>query len=271
MDYVLFADEADQDQGDLEKFFVFGGAFVPAPAISRISKEIEELRNEFGLDTADQLKFHTRSRPGKLSREDHTELKRRVFAIAAANKVSFSGYTILHAIAKNQPPNTLIEWGANILLAKFNQYLNENQANGWAQFDRINTGDPYSYLRRKFSARVPVDGQDVYLDKICGYSFTCDGASHLSSVTDILVGGFRYIINEPTRDKVGRTLLAQMSPLFWSATAKDGKRIIRDRGFVLRPRSSRKYDKDYQELRDRLKKWSREARLAENDALFSTS
>lgn len=258
MEYLLFADEANPEQTDPAKFFIYGGVFVPIERTERIHCAIENLRAAYGFESLDQLKFQTRSKPKKISVDQHTEMKAAIYEIAAANNVEFCGYAILHAITAKKDHATLVEWGANILLAKYNQFLSEKDSKGWANFDRINTAKPYKYLQDKFANRVEVDGTPVTLENIVGYSFTCDGASHLSTLADVLVGGFRYIINEPTRDVAGKHIVRSLGPLFWGQV-KDGVNFIGDRGLVLRPTEVKaaKYQADYEETRSRLTAWSK--------------
>ncbi len=258
MEYLLFADEANPEQTDPAKFFIYGGVFVPIEKTGHIHRAIEELRIAYDFESLDQLKFQTRSKPKHISIDQHTEMKAAVYKIAAANNVKFCGYAILHAIAAKKNHATLVEWGANILLAKYNQFLSEGGSKGWANFDRINTAKPYKYLQDKFANRVEIDGIPVTLENIVGYSFTCDGASHLSTLADILIGGFRYILNEPTRDVAGKRIVSSLGPLFWGQM-KDGVNFIGDRGLVLRPTGVKvaKYLADYEETRSRLTAWSK--------------
>lgn len=260
MDYILFADEGNPEQTDPNKFFIYGGVFFPTTSIVNINAEIEALRNQFGLEVAEPLKFASKEKPKTLGIAEHTEMKGRVYEIATRNGVEFSGYAILHAIASTKDNQTLIEYGANILLAKFNQFLGERAAKGWANFDRLNTATPYRYLQTKFENRVARDGSPVTLENILGYSFTCDGASHLSSVADIIVGGFRYVINEPNRDIAGRSIMRSIAPLMWHRVDERGVRQVYTRGLVLRPREvkSSAYQADYEEIKTRLMQWANE-------------
>lgn len=257
MRFTLFADEANPEQTDPTRFFVYGGIFVENEQIANLHQTIEELSRRYGLETSDQIKFNSRTRPKSLTVGKHSELKTEVMAAAAKHKVVFCGYAVLHAVAGNQSNQTLLERGANIILAKYNQFLAEKGSKGWAVFDRVNTEAPYQYLREKFERRNRVQGENVRLENIMGYSFTCDGASHLSSLADVVIGGFRYVVNEPKRDIAGKAIVKGLNPLW--GHVRDGKGInIKDRGLVLRPKDIRKaeYLADYQEIRDRVIAWA---------------
>jgi hypothetical protein len=257
---MFFADEANPEQTDPNRFFIYGAVFVPVEKISSIHVEIEKLRQRYTLGIHDQLKFNTRSKPKQMTAVQHTEMKSEVYKIALENDVKFCGYAILHAIAKNKEHKELVEWGANIILAKFNQFLGESGATGWANFDRINTDTPYVFLQEKFSYRLRDDGAPVQLENILGYSFTCDNASHIASLADVLIGGFRYIINEPEKDIAGRAIVSSLGPLFWGKIGTGGVNFIGDRGLVLRPKDVKAvaYQADYAEIRSRLTAWSKQ-------------
>ena len=212
-----------------------------------------------GLSVQDQLKFNSRSKPKNLTTEQHSSAKTQVYHIAAKFGVRFIGYAILHAIARKQTHSTLVEYGANILLAKFNQFLGENDSMGWANFDRLNTEKPFAYLQAKFENRHSTEGTHIRLERVLGYSFTCDGASHHSSLADVIIGGFRYVMNEPERDLAGRAIIQAIGPIFWGKESADGITHIGERGLVLRPKSiaAPSYQADYAEVRARLTDWSK--------------
>jgi hypothetical protein len=259
MDFILFADEANPEQTDPNKFFIYGGVIIPVSAIASIHQEVEAVRVALGLTVQDQLKFNSRSKPKVISSDQHTWAKAAVYEIAEKHGVKFIGYAILHSIAKNKDHSTLVEFGANILLAKFNQFLGEVGGLGWANFDRLNTEKPYAYLQAKFENRYASDAGHIRLERILGYSFTCDGASHHSSVADILIGGFRYVMNEPERDVAGRAIVQALGPVFWGKQNSDGVNFIGERGLVLRPKNLAvpAYQADYAEVRARLTDWSK--------------
>lgn len=261
MDYILFADEANPEQTDPNKSFIYGGVFVPVSRMMEIHERVDKLRASYGLQPKDQIKFNTRTKPNSITTTQHTEIKSEIYSIAADCGVKFCGYAILHAIAENKDHTTLVEYGANILLAKFNQFLSENTATGWAMFDRINTQTPYEYLKSKFESRLNPKEQNP-LEKILGYSFTSDSASNVASLADVLIGGFRYIINEPERSIAGRSIMKSLDPVFWARLGSDGNRYIANRGIVLRPKEQKSvaYQADYAEVVGRIVEWLKSTR-----------
>lgn len=257
MDYVMFADEANPEQSDPTKFFIFGAAWVPSSKIPEAHEKTEDLLKSYGVPPGEKIKFNRSSKPDCLTHDEHRAIKQRIMEIAAECETKFCGYAILHAISHEKDGATLAQWGADALVAKFNEFLSEKSATGWVQFDRMDGGDPFAYLRRKFSSRVATDEGNVRLDRILGYSFTCDRASHISSITDVLVGGFRFIINEPDKDIAGKAIFRLLRPIMWSRL--EGTRIVyREYGLLLRPKTVKvpSYAADYEEVRDRLKGWA---------------
>jgi len=88
------------------------------------------------------------------------------------------------------------------------------------------------------------------LERIMGFASTTDGASHLASIADILVGSWRYCVNEPEMDIAGKAMFPKLMDLMWKRTF-NGKLYVRDFGIVLRPQEVQveKYKKEYDSLR----------------------
>jgi hypothetical protein len=83
-----------------------------------------------------------------------------------------------------------------------------------------------------------------------------NNASHISSVVDIAIGGFRYCVN--TAGGKGRTTVAgeifpTLARLMW-ANEVSGRRYIGGFGYLERPRLVRvaRYADQYRELREAL-------------------
>jgi hypothetical protein len=91
---------------------------------------------------------------------------------------------------------------------------------GIAKLDRMGKNS-FTYAKNKFQTGLIFPGRDISikrrLDRITSIGFTCDGASHLSSMADILLGSFRYCVNDAEKDKAGRVMLPKLVPLMWTA------------------------------------------------------
>jgi hypothetical protein len=77
--------------------------------------------------------------------------------------------------------------------------------------------------------------------------------SHLASVCDILVGSWRYCVNEPEMDLAGKAMFPKLMDVMWKRKI-GGKLYVKDFGLILRPLDVQKeeYKKEYEALRKRL-------------------
>jgi hypothetical protein len=254
--YLMVGDEADAEQSRGQKFFVYGAIFVSHDSSKPLSDGVEAIRLAAKFEPTDSLKFADKTRPEKISKETFREVKGRVMDLARQHGVVFCAYAMLHAIAANQGHKNMVLWGANTLLGKFNEFLGTDQDTfGLVLFDRIPIDHPYPYLREKFQIGMtfPGDRPPNRLERIIGLGSTTDGASHLASVADILVGSWRYCVNESEMDVAGKAMFPKLMDLMWKRTS-DGKLYVNDFGFVLRPQEVQvdKYKKEYKDLRARL-------------------
>ena len=210
--FLMLADEADAEQGKGQRFFVYGAVFVQADNIKVLSDTVETIRKQAGLKPTDSFKFADKSRPENVTKEAFREAKSKVLDLAAKYGTVFCAYAILHELAGNQTHKDLVLFGANTLLGKFNEYLGMyKETFGMVLFDRIPVEHPYRYLQQKFQVGLTFpDGKTRRLERIMGLASTCDGASHLASIADILVGSFRYCVNEPDKDIAGRAMFPKL-------------------------------------------------------------
>jgi hypothetical protein len=133
----------------------------------------------------------------------------------------------------------MVRFGVNTLLVKFNQFLGQGKDVGIAVMDRIPVKDQFKYLKDKFQLGVEFpDGGTQRLENIVGYATTCDGASHLASMADILLGSFRHCVNEPTKDIANAAIFPTLAQVMWHRN-EGGKRKFLDYGLTLRPETIR--------------------------------
>jgi hypothetical protein len=182
-------------------------------------------------------------------------LKAKVIELAIQHGVVFCAYAILHALASNQAHRELVAFGANTLLGKFNEFLSTDKDTvGFVMFDKIPIPHHHTYLREKFQVGLTFpDGNMKRLEKVVGLATIADGQSHLASLCDILVGSWRYCVNEPEMDVACKAMFPKLMDLMWKRKL-NGKLYVRDYGFVLRPMEVHKpaYKKEYEDLRGRL-------------------
>ncbi len=257
--FLMYADEADQD-GQRE-FLVYAAVFFPSDRVLEVCKGISELRLKYGFTASDPLKFSTGTKPESVSREDHTSIKSDVLKLAAKLGCKTCCYVIPHAIARGQPHENRLKYGVNTLLIKFDQFLRESgNLPGTATFDRTEDYPQAAHLREISESGVNLEnGSKRNLEYVVSLGTTQNGMSHLNSVTDIVVGSFRWVINEPDKDKVGAKLLAQLSNLLWGAINDKGELVVQERGLVIRPKviRSQKYKADIDAFIERLKRYQK--------------
>lgn len=253
--FLMFADEADREQDRGQMYFVYGAIFVDSEQAHSLHRAIQAVRDEFGYEPSDSLKFADNTRPEGITRADHREVKARVIQLAIEHNVAFCAYAMLHELARNRSHEELVQWGANTLLGKFNEYCSHTVGgHGVAFFDRMPIAHEHRYLREKFTVGLTFpNGRTRRLDRIIALASTCDNASHLSSVTDIVLGSFRYCVNEPERDIAGRAMFPSLVELMWKRRRRESY-IVLDYGLVLRPTEVQAvvHQEQYTQLIDRL-------------------
>ncbi len=255
--YYLFADETNttpkSDKG--VKFFVYGGLIVPADKISLIDNEIRQLRHEAGYLKTDSLKFSANSRPKTLSDEEFAVIKQKLIGLCIKHECKLLLYVVHHEIAKSTGINKTIKWGADHIISKFHNFLETKQADGIVIIDRLSNTAEYQLLIEKFTIGLTYPDKVVSLDRIKLFASSCDNASHLSSLSDVLLGAFRYCINNPATSQASKTMMQNLVMLIWSV--KNGSDIDPfERGLTFRPLPDTvtipKYKKDYDQLVEHL-------------------
>lgn len=233
--YVLLTDETNLEASESVRFFTYGGLIVPMEKIPALHARIEEIRKAAGYGPSDRLKFETKARPKGVTIEAATSAKREVVAAAIESGCLFIAYVVLHAIAKNQGIEKTIQFGANSVIAKFNTYLGEQKSHGIVAMDRLPKGTEFDYLSEKFTKGLSLPKGDAKaLDRIMMFSSTCINASHTSSVMDIVLGSWRYCINQPNNADAAKNMMVELVKLIWHI--KQGEDILaHELGLLFRP------------------------------------
>lgn len=256
----LFLDETNNSPSE-GKFFICGGLAMEGEQMRQIHDMMEGVRTEYGFARADQFKFQTASRPKSMEVQKWTEAKRTALERAADIGVDLFFYAIHHGIAAGQASKTA-EYGLNAVIAKFDMsYLAEHGDVGVVCIDRVDPKFGFGYLRDRFQQPLTLpDGRSPRLKRVIHYSMSCDGASHISSLVDLAIGGMRYCVNAATgkgRDAVAEQLLPSLATLLWSKEV-NGEHYARDRGFLLYPKEVRAevYKEEYAQLVSTLTKYA---------------
>lgn len=237
MTYILFTDETNNQPAKNAKFFIYGGVFFPVERLADLHDRIEGIREEYGYERGDNLKFDTRSRPKYVTANQHTEAKREVLEVCAELEVRFVAYVILHEITGERSVAERVSWGANTVLGAFSRFLGQEDDNGIVVADRLPFPGDFKYLKEKFQVGLEMPGYGVRrLDtRIHLFTTTCHGTSHATSAIDIVLGAFRYCVNERDRDIAPRKIFPLVASMMWHRRVGD-EVYVRDYGLLLRPR-----------------------------------
>lgn len=232
---ILLTDESNRDPGHASRFFIYGGLVLRSEALSVIHTEVSSIRQAAGYGPSDQLKFETRARPARVPIEVATDAKRKIIALAQETDCKFIVHVILHDIIANQDRDQQICWAADYVISRFNRYLEEKGEDGICVVDRFPSNAEFGYLADKFSHGLTLGAaRTVPLDRIKLFASTCLGASHANSVMDIVLGAFRYCINNPKNPDAAREMFGSVVQMMWGRRI-GGTTNVRDRGLILRP------------------------------------
>jgi hypothetical protein len=240
--YLLLTDESNLRQTERVKFFTYGGLIIHSSNLPALHEAIKSIREEHKYRPTDKLKFDSNSRPEHISTDEFAIIKRKVITECIRCDCKFIAYVVLHNIARNAPIEQTIQWGADHVIGKFNFFLQCNNSHGMVAIDRLPNGVEFDYLSRKFTAGLTFQGEDpVILNKIVLFSSTCINASHANSAMDIVLGSWRYCINQPFNLQAAKTMMGDLAKLLWCE--RDGEYLYAfEKGLIFRPQNIRQDD-----------------------------
>lgn len=213
---LLYCDETNLEARD-NTFFIYGGITIPADQSHSLHETIEEIRRNRRVPSNYCLKFNPG--PENLQHEEFKTMKQEVIEATIAHGGRFLVSMILHNIATS--PEDARRNEINRVLFNFNGILNQNRDHGLVLIDRFTDRQIDEHLRTKFS--VGVTGlpysREIRLHRIIGFHYSAIGQSHFGSITDVILGSFRFAINAHCtgRDQLlptARRLLEILAPLF---------------------------------------------------------
>lgn len=258
---MLFTDETNKEHAPNAKFFIYGGVFFPAEKLAELHALVEKTRFNNSFQDGDSFKFDTRSRPNHVTREKYTAAKRDILNGCHQLGVRFIACLVLHEIAPNRSVQELVSWGANGVIAAFDHFLEEEGATGICTVDRLPFKQGYQYLEDKFQHGLTFPGgRSRRLERIHLFASTCQGASHANSAIDIILGAFRYCVNERSRTPATYAMFPVVASMMWHKRVGDTI-YIRDYGLLLRPKQVKVpvYQQQYDELTSHLTELLKEA------------
>jgi hypothetical protein len=249
---ILLTDETNRQPSRDIKFFVYGGLILTTETLSTLHANIDTIRSAFGYQPDDELKFDTRARPPHVTIDAATEAKRRVIDLAKRSNCKFIVHVILHDIIANQDADQQLQWAADYVIGRFNKYLTLIGDDGICIVDNLPNRCEFRYLSKKFAHGLTLDtGVHVPLDRIKLFASTCLGASHANSVMDIVLGAFRYCINNPRNPDAAREMFGSVAGMIWGDKV-DEHVVVRGRGLILRPKIAdirhEPYRREYDDL-----------------------
>lgn len=257
--YVLGADETNRVPTQNIKFFVYGGLILPVESLVTLHERIEEIRRNAGYQALDVLKFDTNARPSQVTVTAAKEAKKQVVEACNDLGAKLIVYVILHEIMKNQQPDQHLFWAADYVIGRFNTYLQENDDHGICMVDNLPVNGQWAYYTRKFSIGLELPKGAVRLDRIKLFGASAVGAGHLNVAVDIVLGGFRYCVNESAKEQVAVEIMRGIVPMLWCKDTENGP-DARGRGLILRPKlediKDLAYRKEYEDLLSRLRQYA---------------
>jgi hypothetical protein len=151
-------------------------------------------------------------------------------------------------LARAKSQDELIKFGANEVIAAFNLWLLKRSEYGIVIVDRLASVSEYRYLVNKFCTGLDLQtGESMRLERVKLFASSCINASHASSAMDIMLGAFRYCINQPRNLPAARKMMSQVIRLIWHR--REGDEIVAN-GLIFRPKNIRsaKYQNEYEAL-----------------------
>jgi hypothetical protein len=245
---IMCCDETNAAPSKNIEFFVYGGLVVDAAQIGPLSEDISHIRKvtNFGLD--DSLKFRTSSRPANMDQADWTNAKAQTITACRDRGVTLIAYVIHHRIVRGATQE-MTSWQLNTCSEEFNKRLIADDDHGMVIIDRIADHKEYKVLGRIFRTGGSTPwGKQREFNRIVSYSSTSDGASHLASAVDVVLGSFARCVNHIDDVTLRyRELFQSIEPLFTNAPA--GSRtsnawpgLILSPAVVKAPSYAKKYD-----------------------------
>lgn len=250
--YVLLTDETNQQPSERARFFIYGGVFFPAAAMPDLHDLVDTARREAGYQRADEFKFDTKSRPDQVDRRDHKNAKRQVLEGSAELDVRFIAYLVLHDIARNQGLEKTVRFGVNTLLSQFQKFLSHENETGICLVDRLPYRRGHQSLGEIYQQGLQMPSRHYVLDRVLMLGETSQQESFLGSVVDIVLGSFRYCVNDSKNGRATRTMLPVVARMMWNRRRADTA-YLREYGLLFRPKnvSVQAYQQEYDDLTQR--------------------
>ncbi len=251
--YLLLSDETNLEPSSTRLFFIYGGLAISQDKVSLLHERIDSIRQEAGYNQGELLKFDTNSRPKQVTREGAREAKRRVVQACLDFECTFFAYVVHHKIVKGNRDRQL-EFAISTLVKTFDDFLIEKGDTGLMLVDTLPGRSRNEMFAERFHHGLKYPRGYYPVPRIQLYGTSIQSASHLSSAVDIVLGTFRYCVNNPEHT-VATKMIVDIVRLMWGwwSNGKSRKWHVMEHGLVIRPKTpSAIYSDDYDDLRMRL-------------------
>lgn len=254
--YWLHTDETNTDLNQGE-FFIYGGLIATPDQMVESDRLVRGVREKYGFKLDDSFKFHTRSRPRHVELADWSEAKAEAISGAREIGLIMMLYVVSHKIAKNNDIETKTSWAMNALFSHYGlRFLSHHGTVGAVCIDRLPESYSYSYIEEMFRTGVNINNSVRRVPRVIHYSITSEGASHINTLVDLSLGGFRYSANAvfgAGRPEVAAQIMPNIQAMMWKGNGPNSRQI-RDYGFIAHPKNivSPAIEADYKKLREGL-------------------
>ncbi len=210
--FVFVGDESNVTQSRQARFFIYGGLIIAADKSLEATNKITGVRTKYDFATDAEFKFDSRSKPAHLSNAEFLQAKNEVLAACGELEVRFMAYAVHHGIASTQKADLWL-WALKTLLCQFDLFLQREKSHGICLVDRFE--NDLSLLKRIHQQGVDPEfwgGRLLHrLENVWCYGTINIGTTHIASMVDIVLGAFRYCVNEMVRKNVPLILYNNLS------------------------------------------------------------
>jgi hypothetical protein len=91
--YYFITDETNVTKTETTEFFIYGGLVLSDEQLSVITADITSIRQRYGFNPNDSLKFDTNSRPPQVTQQNHANAKNDVIEACCRAGAKFIVYT----------------------------------------------------------------------------------------------------------------------------------------------------------------------------------
>ncbi len=202
------------------RYLVYGGVLAHESKLRRIKKGISRIRRSFKLKRDKELKWTL----DLGSQTKNVNFKKAVFSLAAKQSVQLIVYVVPHAIAASTDNVEKFKFAFNVVIQQFERFLGEKEnEHGLILSDKLDSvfkPKERERLERYLLQVYTWKGTGMLRPRLIVYPpiFLPSDWSFLHGMTDILIGGLRYAMNN--RNTAGSkikctAIMKQIAPLFW--------------------------------------------------------